>query len=219
MYHVIAPPPAGAPWPGLYVDRNAFAGQIAWLAAHGYHAVTLHAVYLHWTTGTTLPTKPIVLTFDDGYRSHDVNARPILAARHWPGVLNMKVGNEVPDGGLPLRRLRHLVAAGWEIDAHTITHPDLTRLDAAQLRDEVAGSRSKLRRQLHVPVDFFCYPAGRYDDTVIAAVRAAGYLAATTTNYGLATPADLFTLSRVRVNGSDGVAGLAAKLRALSSRP
>ena len=215
MYHVIASPPTGTPFPELYVSRDDFAGQVAWLAAHGYHAATLHALYLHWTTGTPLPSKPIVLTFDDGYRSQDVSARPLLAAHHWPGVLNLKIGNETPDGGLPLRRLRNLVAAGWEIDAHTITHPDLTRVDSSRLHDEVAGSRSTIRRQLHVPVDFFCYPAGRYDATVVAAVRAAGYLAATTTSYGLATPADLFTLSRVRVNGADGVAGLAAKLRAL----
>ena len=63
-----------------------------------------------------------------------------------------------------------------------------------------------------VPVDFFCYPAGRLDDTVVAAVRSAGYLGATTTAPGLATPADIFRLNRVRVDRSDGVAGLAAKL-------
>jgi hypothetical protein len=67
----------------------------------------------------------------------------------------------------------------------------------------------------HVPVSFFCYPAGRYDDAAVAAVRAAGYVGATTTDYGLATPADMYTLKRVRVNGDDGVAGLAAKLTAL----
>ena len=63
-----------------------------------------------------------------------------------------------------------------------------------------------------MPVDFFCYPAGRLNDTVVAAVRAAGYLGATTTAPGLATPSDMFRLNRVRVDRSDGVAGLAAKL-------
>jgi hypothetical protein len=66
----------------------------------------------------------------------------------------------------------------------------------------------------HVPVSFFCYPAGRYDNRVVAAVRAAGYLGATTTAYGLARPGDMFTLKRVRVNRSDGVAGFVSKLRA-----
>jgi hypothetical protein len=66
-------------------------------------------------------------------------------------------------------------------------------------------------------VNFFCYPAGRYNPAVVAAVQRAGYFGATTTNYGLARPGDLFTLARVRMNGSDGVQGLAAKLAALSS--
>jgi hypothetical protein len=64
----------------------------------------------------------------------------------------------------------------------------------------------------HQPVDFFCYPAGRYDDAVVAAVRAAGFLGATTETEGFAKPDSLLTLDRVRVNGTDGVAGLAAKL-------
>jgi hypothetical protein len=63
-------------------------------------------------------------------------------------------------------------------------------------------------------VDFFCYPAGRLDEKVVQAVRAAGFLGATTTAPGLATPADMFRLNRVRVDRSDGVAGLAAKLHA-----
>jgi hypothetical protein len=65
-----------------------------------------------------------------------------------------------------------------------------------------------------VPVDDFCYPSGRYDDTVIAAVKAAGYRAATTTDPGLASRGEPYTLKRVRVNGGDGVPGLAASLAA-----
>ena len=66
-----------------------------------------------------------------------------------------------------------------------------------------------------MPVNFFCYPAGRYDDTVVAAAKAAGFLGATTTDYGLARPSDLYTLSRVRISGTDGVKGFGAKLASL----
>jgi hypothetical protein len=68
-----------------------------------------------------------------------------------------------------------------------------------------------------VPVAFFCYPAGRYDRRVIGAVRAAGYLGATTTEWGLARPPDYYTLARVRIDGSDGVAGFASKLERLQA--
>jgi peptidoglycan/xylan/chitin deacetylase (PgdA/CDA1 family) len=87
-------------------------------------------------------------------------------------------------------------------------------LDESTLEHEIAGSRRALQRRFDVPVDFFCYPAGDYDERVIDAVEAAGFLGATTTEPGLATPDRPYELSRIRVDGSDGVKGLAAKLEA-----
>ncbi|MGE5272281.1 MAG: polysaccharide deacetylase family protein [Verrucomicrobiota bacterium] len=217
MYHVLSVPPPTAPYPGLYVRPADFAGQVAWLAAHGYRAVTLQRVFDSWRGAATLPAKPVVLSFDDGYLSDVKTALPVLQARRWPGVLNLEVANLKPVWGLRPPGVRKLIAAGWEIDAHTLTHPDLTQVAAARLHDEVAGSRAAIRARFHVPVNFFCYPAGRYDAAVIAAVQQAGYLAATTTNYGLAKPGALYALSRVRIDGSDGVKGLGAKLAALTS--
>jgi len=217
MYHVLSPPPANAPYPELYVRPADFAGQTAWLAAHGYRAVTLQRVFDSWRGAATLPAKPVVLSFDDGYLSDVKTALPVLKARGWPGVLNLEVANLKPVWGIRPPGVRKLIAAGWEIDAHTLTHPDLTQVDPARLRDEVAGSRAAIRKQFHVPVNFFCYPAGRYDTAVIAAVQQAGYLGATTTNYGLAKASELYTLARVRISGTDGVKGLAAKLTALPS--
>jgi peptidoglycan/xylan/chitin deacetylase (PgdA/CDA1 family) len=216
MYHVVSAPPANAPYPELYVRPADFAGEVGWLAGHGYHAVTLQRVFDSWRGAATLPAKPVVLSFDDGYLSDVKTAFPVLKAQHWPGVLNLEVANLKPVWGIRPPGVRRLIAAGWEIDDHTLTHPDLTRVDAVRLRDEVAGSRAAIRKLFHVPVNFFCYPAGRYDAAVIAAVKQAGYLGATTTNYGLAKPGELYTLARIRVDGSDGVRGLAAKLTALS---
>jgi peptidoglycan/xylan/chitin deacetylase (PgdA/CDA1 family) len=217
MYHVLSAPPANAPYPELYVRPADFAGQVAWLAEHGYHAVTLQRVFDSWRGAATLPSRPVVLSFDDGYLSDVRTALPVLKARHWPGVLNLEVANLKPVWGIRAPGVRKLIAAGWEIDAHTLTHPDLTAVGATRLREEVTGSRTQIRKMFHVPVNFFCYPAGRYDDAVIAAVQRAGFLGATTTNYGLARPGDLYTLARVRVSGSDGVQGFAGKLTALSS--
>jgi peptidoglycan/xylan/chitin deacetylase (PgdA/CDA1 family) len=217
MYHVLTAPPANAPYPNLYVRPANFAAEVAWLAGHRYHAITLQRVFDSWRGAAQLPSKPIVLSFDDGYLSDVKTALPDLKAQRWPGVLNLEVANLKPVWGIRPPGVRKLIVAGWEIDDHTLTHPDLTKVDAARLRDEVAGSRLAIRKRFHVPVNFFCYPAGRYNAAVVAAVQMAGYLGATTTNYGLAKPNDLFTLARVRVDGSDGVRGLAGKLAALTS--
>jgi peptidoglycan/xylan/chitin deacetylase (PgdA/CDA1 family) len=216
MYHVIASPPPGAALPELFVRPSDFAAQMHWLVAHGYHAVTLNHVYEYWLHGTSLPMHPIVLSFDDGTLGQDTHAVPVLRRLHWPGVLNLKVDALKSKYTLPPWRVRDMLAAGWELDAHTITHPDLTRVGDAQLWREVHRSRVDLQHLFHVPVDFFCYPSGRYDARVVAAVRRAGYLGATTTNYGLARPQDIYTLGRIRINGSDRLAGFAHKLQSLT---
>ena len=106
-----------------------------------------------------------------------------------------------------------MIAAGWELAAHTINHLDLTELDAAQLKEEVAGSRAILRRDYGVPVRNFCYPAGQFDETAIAAVEAAGYTGATTEIHGYADRAHPFELARYEILGSGGLAGMIADLR------
>lgn len=217
MYHVLSAPPAVAPYPDLFVRPAKFRAEMRWLARNGYRAITLKRAYDNWTKGAPLPARPVVVSFDDGYLSQYTQGYRTLRALHWPGVLNLEVNFLRPVGGMRPWRVRKLIAAGWEIDAHTLTHPDLTKVGDAQLWNEVDGSRRVLRRDFHVPIDFFCYPSGRYDDHVVAAVRRAGYLGATTTNYGLARPPDFFRLDRIRINGSDSLGGFAAKVRNLTA--
>jgi peptidoglycan/xylan/chitin deacetylase (PgdA/CDA1 family) len=212
MYHVIADPPASAPYPDLYIRRDELRAQVRWLAAAGYEAVTLGRVFDAWHGRATLPPRPIVLTFDDGYRSHVTAALPILAARHWPGVLNLDVSNLAPPWGVGLTGVRKLIAAGWAVDAHSLTHADLALASGATLTQEISGSRREILRLFGVLPRFFCYPAGRYDAEAVAAVKAAGYEGATTTEPGLARPDEPFTLERIRMDRGDGAAGLARKL-------
>jgi peptidoglycan/xylan/chitin deacetylase (PgdA/CDA1 family) len=211
MYHVIANPPATAQIPELFVDPDTFSAQMDWLDRHGYAAVSLNQVYAAWFADGKLPDKPVVLTFDDGYRGDYVYARPTLGRLRWAGDLNMLVGNigdELSD-----RMIERLIDDGWELDAHTISHLDLTTMGGSRLRREVGGSRRILQSRFHQPVNFFCYPAGKFDAKTIRAVRDAGYLGATTELPGDAARSKMFKLHRIRVDGSDGVSGLATKLR------
>lgn len=215
MYHVTKAAPAGTPYPELWVTPADFKGQMQWLADNGWTGITMAQLFKYWDDGYKLPDKPVVISFDDGYPSHVRTARPVLAAHHWPGVLFLElqnVGN--PETGLTAAMVKKLKAGGWELGSHTITHPDLTTLSGAALEREVAGSKKQISEKFNVPIDFFCYPAGRYNDETVAAVKAAGYTGAVTTVEGVATPARPFELKRIRINGDDGVDGFAAKLRA-----
>jgi peptidoglycan/xylan/chitin deacetylase (PgdA/CDA1 family) len=211
MYHVINPPPAGAPFPGLYVPANEFASQMQALKAAGWHAVTLDQLEAYWTRGVPLgPGKPIVLSFDNGYASQYENALPILKRLGWVGNENMQLTGLPPSqGGLTDAQVRGLIAAGWELDTQGISHADLITLDAAQLEYQVVTARRILQRRYDVPVNWFCYPSGHYDATVIAAVKAAGFVGSTTVIPGWASPGeDPYRLPRLRVLGGTSPSGL-----------
>ena len=203
-YHVINPPPAGAPFPGLYVPAAEFADQMHALAHAGWHAVTLDQLEAYWRRGVPLPPgRPIVVTFDNGYHSQYANALPVLRALRWQGDLNMQLTGLPPSqGGLSTREIRALIRAGWEVDTQGISHADLITLDAAELHDQIAVARRTIQDRFGVPVNWFCYPSGHYDATVIDAVRAAGFVGATTTIPGWSRPTqDPYRLERVRVLG------------------
>jgi peptidoglycan/xylan/chitin deacetylase (PgdA/CDA1 family) len=208
-YHVLGAPIPNAPYPELFVRRADFSRQMDWLDEHGYQAITLEEVEKAWYHGGTLPAKPVVLSFDDGYRPQFTFALPELRKHGWPGVLNLKAEGS----DLYTSNVETMIHAGWELAAHTIHHLDLTTLDAAQLKEEVAGSRAILRREYGVPVDDFCYPAGRFDETAIAAVKAAGYVGATTEIPGYATRERPYELARFEILGSSGVSGMTEDLR------
>lgn len=215
-YHVIAPPPAGAPFPKLYVTPTEFEDQIHALAAAGWHGVTLDQLQAYWTRGVRLPPgRPIVLTFDNGYRSQYAVAMPRLRALGWRADENIQLSGLPPSqGGLTRRQVKGLLTAGWELDTQGFTHADLVTLGAAQLKYEVARSRQVLQRRYGVAVNWFCYPSGHYDATVIRAVRSAGYTGSTTTITGWASPTqDRYRLQRIRVLGGTSGAQLLALLR------
>jgi peptidoglycan/xylan/chitin deacetylase (PgdA/CDA1 family) len=125
----------------------------------------------------------------------------VLRRLGWVADENIQLSGLPPSqGGLTEAQVRGLINAGWELDTQGISHADLITLSASQLHYQVATARQILRRRYGVPVNWFCYPSGHYDDTVIAAVRAAGFLGSTTVIPGWASPAgDLYRLPRLRV--------------------
>jgi peptidoglycan/xylan/chitin deacetylase (PgdA/CDA1 family) len=222
MYHVIAPPPAGAPFPGLYVDPAEFAAQMKALKRAGWTAVTLDELAAYWHSGISLPHgKPIVVSFDNGYQSQYTRALPVLHRLGWVGDENIQLTGLPPSqGGLGDDEIRGLVKAGWELDTQGISHADLITLDAQQLHEQVASSRATIQRRFHVPVNWFCYPSGHYDASVIAAVKTAGYKGSTTVVPGWAAPSeDPYRLHRLRVLGRTSPAALLALIAATRDDP
>jgi peptidoglycan/xylan/chitin deacetylase (PgdA/CDA1 family) len=145
------------------------------LQERGYRPLRLSeaAGYLH--RGAVFPEKSLVLTFDDGYQTvYDV-AFPVLQRYGMPATVFLTVGEDkpaFPDGCLPSLQgqpmltwpqIREMQRWGMDFGAHTLTHPDLTRLPRQRAEAEILSSKSAIEHALGSTVECFAYPYGRYD--------------------------------------------------------
>ena len=177
----------------LQVSPKRFRAQLELLRDAGFSFVTM--AELARRAGGRIPEPGLaVVTFDDGMRNNHQVALPILSEYGIPATVYVTIdfiGARSPwiapggDGAMmDEQQLRDLVDAGWELGAHTMTHPDLSTLDYDACRREIVDCREALERIAGVSVETFAYPFGRYGPAALAAVRDAGFLAAVTTGSG-----------------------------------
>jgi peptidoglycan/xylan/chitin deacetylase (PgdA/CDA1 family) len=204
MYHHIGP------WPSPYsVSTASFTAQLDWLQANGYQAISLHQLYAGLFGPAPLPDKPVVISIDDGYPDAATNARQILLQHHMTATFF------IPTVQTPLSAatLRQMDGEGFDIEAHSRTHPDLTTLNDTAAWSEIDGSKQDLARILGHPVDLFAYPYGAVNAHVVALLQRAGYrggiLAGGGGAYSTATP---YYEPRVLVDRGDDLANFIAKV-------
>lgn len=207
-YHRVGVPAGLA---GLTVSPAQFAAEMAWLHGAGYHAISLGRLLAALELGAALPSRPLVITFDDGYRDVLWNAAPLLHRLHMPAadfVITDRVGGPDPSF-LDWRELARLEALGFTIGSHTVHHLPLTALPSEQAYRELRESRFDLARHLRVPVWSISYPLGRVDGRVAALAGRAGYLLGVTEQPGVAQRVALL-LHRFEILPSTGVRGVRA---------
>jgi len=188
----------------LSVTPSDFKAQMDWLQVNGYHAITLNDLRAYFQEQKPLPSRPIVLTFDDGYADFYTTAFPILQAHGFTAVSYVVPGFLDHPRYMTSAQVEEIDGAGIEIGAHTMTHADLTKAGPAQLVLEVEGSKNALEKLLGHPVLDFCYPSGKFNDAVIASLRQFGLQSATTELPGTDHTWDgRLTWKRVRANGGE----------------
>lgn len=158
--------------------------QLDQLAEHGYRGIGLAEAFRQRAAAGRFPREAAVLTFDDGFRSVVEHALPALGAQGFTGTIFLASGlvglssdqartrNPALDRDLLDRDLLNwdeagaLLQAGWEIGSHSVSHPDLTRLDAAARARELGDSKAQLEQRLQITVRSFAYPYGRLSRSV-----------------------------------------------------
>jgi peptidoglycan/xylan/chitin deacetylase (PgdA/CDA1 family) len=183
--------------------------------AGGYRVMPLASAAESLRRGTALPERPLVITFDDGYRSVYQAAFPILRDNGMPATVFLAVGDPAeksrraaadPNTRLPSMEgrpmlswgeIREMQRGGMSFGAHTLTHPDLTRLPPADIEREMVDSKGVLEETLGEPVAGFAYPFGRYDARSLQLARQ-HFACAVSDRLGLADPgSDIHALPRV----------------------
>jgi peptidoglycan/xylan/chitin deacetylase (PgdA/CDA1 family) len=201
----------------LSVTPSDFAAQMDWLAQSGYHPITTEDLYAYLTGTQGLPSKPVILTFDDGYADFYSTALPILRSHGFVAVSYVVSGFVGWPGYMTKAQIREADRSGMEIGSHTISHPNLANLPAGAVWTQLAQSKLFLEQVLGHPVVSFCYPSGKYTSNVASAVASAGYHDATTTRYGYSyTFATRYVWSRLRVSGGEPLDQFAAAVRSAS---
>ena len=190
----------------LYLSVADFTSHLEYLERAGITPISMGQLYDHWVNGAPIPEKPIVLTFDDGYRSMYTTVYPLLRERGWSGTFFCISGNRWLDNFISNPMIAEMAANGMEIGSHTDSHWELNVLPHDTLYRELTESRQALSAVSGREVTMLCYPAGRYNSDTKTAASETGYLCAVTTDYGFATQSQgLFDLKRIRVSkGNDG---------------
>ena len=177
-----------------------------WLTRNNYHTITFKELT---STGTILPQKPIILTFDDGYRDAFTEAFPRLRAHGMTATFYIISGYVSLPAYMTWEQLKMLRDAGMELAPHTTYHENLRTLSERKQRTTIITSIRELEGTLGIHVHSFAYPYGKYSRKTMQFVREAGIPFAVTTHSGVASDADdPLQLPRLRVTDKTDFARL-----------
>lgn len=217
-YHGVGMAPARDDLFRLLVPPAQFAMHVGLLSEAGFRFVTV-AELADELLGRGSPPGLAAISFDDGLKDNYTTALPILRELGIPATVYVVVGfiggnspwiRPSPAGRMLAEdEIRALAAEGWEIGAHTMTHPDLSRLDYGRCVSEIVRSREALERISGRPIRTFAYPFGRYGPEAVAAARNAGFRAAVTTGSGSWSPLEL---TRAMISARDPLPVMMLKL-------
>ena len=211
MYHSIESMPKSTVMRSLHVPPRRFKFQMWMLNKLGYKGLSLNKLkpYLDGEKHG----KVVGITFDDGYQNNLINAAPILLKYNFSAtcfIVSESIGTSNTwdlDKKITQRPLmskneiQEWLNLGMDIGAHTKTHADLTSISLDKVQEEMYECKRDLEFFFKVPVSDFCYPFGRFNESILNEARNSGYLSAVTMQRGKAdTRTNRYKLPRIPVN-------------------
>ncbi len=188
-----------------HVTPAKFEQQLVYLSQNNYHTVSMVAYMDAINNSASLPSDPVVLTFDDSYSDHFDTIFPLLQKYGFTGTFFVITGRVGTPGYLTWDQIARMQAAGMEIGAHTVHHPFLSKLSPLHALVEIAGSRVDILTHLGKLPDFFAYPYNDRSALTENLARLVGFRAALAVSpHTKDVPGDPFTMPRSTITSGEG---------------
>ena len=230
MYHQVGSFSNPRAHRAVYCDVGRFRAQMALLSLTRHRVISLADACKGVFEGSPLPSRSVVLTFDDGYDNFREYAWPILKQHGFPATVFLvgaltgrqavwRSSSESQARLMDMKTIRRLCHEGVNFGSHTMTHCRLSKVDRKQQREEIFNSKTEIENILGKTVDDFCYPYGDYDIHARDLVAEAGYRTALTCIRGSANTAEnRYEIPRKAISYGDNLIGFMWKIHAKNKR-
>ena len=186
------------------IPVESFREQMQMLADSGYHTVLPDQLYAYLTTGAALPSKPVMLTFDDGDLDQYETALPILDKHGFKGaffIMTVAIGRRGKQHYMDKAQIKDLSDRGHMIGAHTWDHHNVKKYQGDDWKIQVEEPKTELEAIIGKPVRYFAYPFGLWNKPALPELQKRGYVAAFTLADKRDDSMPLFTVRRIIAGG------------------
>ena len=183
----------------LITSPQHFAMQMKTLSDSGYHPVLPDQLISYLTKHTTLPAKPVLLTFDDGPENQETNAVPVLNQYHFKAIFFVMTVSLNHKFYISPQQLKALSDEGFVIGCHTWDHHMVTKYKNSDWAIQIEKPKQQLEKITGKPVQYFAYPYGEWNETAVQQLKKDNFKAAFQLTEGRISTDPLYTIRRVMV--------------------
>ena len=206
------------------VQLDNFARQMEYLSKENFRVIELKQLIKWLEEKKDIPSKIVVLTFDDGYENNYSNVWPILKKYNFPATIFLVpalVGKKIGDSQknvlnmLTWMQIKEMYQSGLiDFQPHGLTHKKLNRIDSISAEQEIKGSKIIIEEQLNKKCYLFSYPRGGFDERIINILKKFKFRSSLSINKGLVNNnSDLFKLPRQSINSKTSFEEFKAKFK------
>ena len=195
------------------VTPEKFSAQMKMLYDSGYHSILPDDLYYWQTLGKPLPSKPVLITFDDNTLSQYLNALPVLEKYSFRAVFFIMTVSLNKPNYLTALQLKTLQQKGHEIGAHTWDHKNMKQYVDADWKIQLDNSFKTLEAITGKPIRYFAYPFGSWSQQGISELQKRGIRLAFILNTKRDTANQLLTTRRLLVTGQASANNLQTNIK------